>query len=107
MSAFSAQVGASSAVMPTYTGTASGAVPGPPPEAVSERVQRITTWLDSDAARPFDGRWVLLTDACDVADVDDSAVDLRRRHPGLSDPLIVFVQPPRIRYGFVAAARGH
>ncbi len=99
MSAFSAQVGASGTVTPHYTGTSSSA----PPEnlvegsAASDRVQRVREWLASPAARPYDGLWVLLGGALEVADSDPSARELATRHPG-AEP-VVYVLPPRTRIG--------
>ncbi len=50
-------------------------------------------WLGSEAAPPYAGRWVLLTDELQVVDVADSPGDLLERHSDWPSPLVVFVEP--------------
>lgn len=75
-----------------------------PASPASERSVRVGQWITSPSARQYNGRWVLLSDAYDVVDADDSAVALRGRHPEETDPLIVFVQSPRVRIGRASIA---
>ncbi len=50
-------------------------------------------WLGSEAARPYAGRWVLLTDELQVVDVAVSPGDLLERHSDWPSPLVAFVEP--------------
>jgi len=93
-----ARIAAAGATSPHFQ-TPSGTVDAAPAQSPSDRSSSIAKWLASDVARRFDGRWVLLNDVYEAVDHDTSASELQRRHSGLVDPLIVFVQPPRVRFG--------
>jgi len=86
-----------STIDPHFTRPQGTEPPSPPAERPSVRVVRVNEWLNSSAARAYDDKWVLLSDACAVIDADQSAVELTNRHTDRTDPLIVFVQPPRSR----------
>jgi hypothetical protein len=50
-------------------------------------------WVNSAAARPYEGKWVLLTRDHAVIDADSSPSALLERHTQVISPLVVFVQP--------------
>jgi hypothetical protein len=99
-------VGASSAsypvssgvgTVPTFseaTGTQPNIVSGHPPPSSTEAPSGLVEWLESDAARPYEGQWVLLqAGSFDLIDSDTSPSELLHRHPDQRSPLIVYVQP--------------
>lgn len=88
------------ATTPHFQDTSGTVTPAQPQTASpSERSVRVAQWLASAQARNYDGQWVLLNDSYQVTDSDPSARVLVERHSGLSDPLVVFVHPPRVRFG--------
>jgi len=98
MAAYSAYV-TSGATAPHYSkpeGTVDRVALHP---ALSETSVRVARWLASEAARRYDNRWVLLDDSLHVLDEDASAVALTERHSERTNPLVVFVQRPRVRLG--------
>ena len=100
MASLFAQVGASSATGPHFQ-VSDGTVESTATQAegASSRSVEIAQWLASDAARPFDGHWVLVNESFDVLASDPSARALVGRHSEQSDPLVLFVLPPNVRFG--------
>lgn len=65
-----------------------------PPLRLDDRSQRLVQWQQSNEARRFGGRWVLLdADTLSVVDSDISASELLSRRPADGSAVIVFVQP--------------
>jgi hypothetical protein len=85
-------------MVPRY-GRSEGTDNAPLAEPPSERAVRVSQWLRSQDARPYDNQWVLLSDEYEVLDADASARALVSRHAGVADPLVVFVQAPRVHFG--------
>jgi hypothetical protein len=50
-------------------------------------------WIDSEEARQYERRWVLLDDDLTVIDADTSPSALLQRHPEIAAPTVVYVQP--------------
>lgn len=63
-------------------------------ESSDDATGLVRAWMDTPAAREYDGRWVLLSDQMQVLDSDYSARDLSQRHP--DEKLIAFVLPSGI-----------
>lgn len=99
MSVYSARFSVASSTNPDFTRPQGTEPPSSPAEHPSARAIRVNQWLASAEARAYDDTWVLLSDACQVLDHDQSAVALTSRHAEQADPLVVFVQAPRIRIG--------
>jgi hypothetical protein len=57
----------------------------------------LAEWVNSPEAAPYQGRWVLLGEAFEVLDVDDSPGALLGRHGDVASPTIVFVSPRSAR----------
>jgi hypothetical protein len=99
MAAYTARYGTSGATAPQFfkpTGTIREVTSIPAPSAASARVAE---WLTSERARGFDNQWVLLDEHIAVVDHDASAAALVGRHPSRVNPLVVYVQRPRVRLG--------
>ncbi len=76
-----------------------GTTPPMRASANGRAVSGINEWLATPAAHELEGQWVTLSAEYEVVDVADSPATLMdRAGPGRS-PLIVFVQPPRVRFG--------
>lgn len=99
MSVHATRFRTASSTDPHFTRPQGTAPPMSPAERPSDRAIRVNQWLNSAEARSYDDQWVLLSETCQVVDKDQSAVALTSRHPDQSDPLVVFVQPPRLRVG--------
>jgi hypothetical protein len=55
------------------------------------QVAGLSEWRSSNAASPYRGRWVLLSDELQVIDDDETPAALVERHPQMTNPLVVFV----------------
>lgn len=81
------------ATAPAYQGTAPAPVPNGTGAQLDEQSQRLVRWQESEEARPYAGRWVLLdAKTLDVLDTDTSASELLSRKAPESSAVIVYVQ---------------
>ncbi len=64
----------------------------PPPSGEPAGPHGVLEWLQSEQARHYEGKWVLLDDDRDVVDSDDSPGRLLERHPQEASPLVVLVE---------------
>lgn len=86
-------------IVEARSGLADGTAAPMPASSNGQRIGGLSEWLATTSARELEGRWVALSPEFEVLDVADSPATLVDRAGLGAPPLIVFVQPPRVRFG--------